>query len=318
MNGRIVVIGSGELGDSMRATHRRAIEESDVKSVTIIDTPYGFQENADQLTERIAAHFRKGFGLKPIIASLRRPGDDPSAFCNEIDAAEMIFAGPGSPSYALRAWAGLEMGDRLARALDRGGVVTMASAAAVTLGSSAIPVYEIYKVGTDLHWLPGIDLLGQFGMKATVVPHWNNREGGFHDTSHCFLGERRFQGMVELLGPEVSVIGVDEHTSLTIDPLTWGCVVQGVGSATLNGLAITDGATLGVPGSRPPLPPLPVAADRPSTGETDQLIEALVDTRHRARLRGDFKESDRIRSLLVGFEVEIHDEPDGSTWNRRD
>ena len=317
MTGRIVVIGSGELGDSMRSTHRRAIEESGVKSVTIIDTPYGFQENADQLTERIATHFRKAFGLKPIIASLRRPGDDPTTFCEEVDAAEMIFSGPGSPSYALRTWAGLDLKKRLVRGLERGSVVTMASAAAVTLGASAIPVYEIYKVGTDLHWLPGIDLLGHFGVKAAVIPHWNNREGGFHDTSHCFLGERRFRAMVEMLEPEVSVIGVDEHTSLTIEPSTRTCVVQGVGTATLNGSAIEDGATIGVPDSRPELPPLPVAPIAIEMEESDRLIEALVDTRRRARERGDFEESDRIRDLLVGFGTEIHDEPSGTTWTRR-
>jgi len=53
-----------------------------------------------------------------------------------------------------------------------------ASAAALTIGRFTLPVYEIYKVGQDIHWVDGLDILSQFGLHLVVVPHWNNAEGG--------------------------------------------------------------------------------------------------------------------------------------------
>jgi hypothetical protein len=76
-----------------------------------------------------------------------------------IRAAHYVMAGPGSPSYALRQWAGGPIPAALAEKLRTGGVLTMASAAALTLGVVTIPVYEIYKVGEEPRWLEGLDLL---------------------------------------------------------------------------------------------------------------------------------------------------------------
>ena len=61
-----------------------------------------------------------------------------------------MFAGPGSPSYALRQWARPPVpAALLADLLATGGCVTFASAAALTLGVATVPVYEIYKVGAE-------------------------------------------------------------------------------------------------------------------------------------------------------------------------
>ncbi|MBA3361129.1 MAG: hypothetical protein H0T94_06660 [Acidimicrobiia bacterium] len=98
--------------------------------------------------------------------------------------------------------------------------MVMASAAAVTLGARSIPVYEIYKVGDDPVWFDGLDVLASYGLSVAVVPHWNNREGGFHDTSHCFIGVKRFRQLVADLPAEISVLGIDEHTSLSIHAAT--------------------------------------------------------------------------------------------------
>ena len=82
----------------------------------------------------------------------------------------------------------------LAGLLRNGGILTMASAAALTLGSVTIPVYEIYKVGEEPRWLEGLDLLGAAtGLRAAVVPHYDNAEGGNHDTRFCYMGERRLR-----------------------------------------------------------------------------------------------------------------------------
>ncbi len=56
--------------------------------------------------------------------------------------------------------------------------MVFASAAALTLGRWTVPVYEIYKVGEDPHWLEGLDLLSQTGIDGAVIPHFDNAEGG--------------------------------------------------------------------------------------------------------------------------------------------
>ena len=104
---------------------------------------------------------------------------------------------------------------------------------ALTAGRFTLPVYEIYKVGEDLRWTPGIDLLGRFGIRLAVIPHWNNAEGGTHDTRFCFMGEPRFHRLESLLPPDTGVLGIDEHTACIIDLFRGEVRIRGVGGVTL-------------------------------------------------------------------------------------
>ena len=192
-----------------------------------LDSPYGFQENADELTERIRAYFDESVGREvgPIrFRSSTEAEADPARHATEmakLRAARWVFAGPGSPSYALRTWVDSGVGpalhDRLSPA-GGGGAVVFASAAALTLGAVTVPVYEVYKVGEDPRWLTGLDVLSRAtGLTAAVVPHFDNAEGGTHDTRFCYLGERRLQMLERDLPDGTFVLGVDEHTGLIMD-----------------------------------------------------------------------------------------------------
>jgi hypothetical protein len=58
-----------------------------------------------------------------------------------------VFAGPGSPTYALGLWQDGPVGAALVDHVRTGrAAVVFASAAACTLGLAALPVYEVYKV----------------------------------------------------------------------------------------------------------------------------------------------------------------------------
>ena len=92
-----------------------------------------------------------------------------------------------------------------------------ASAAALTLGIATVPVYEIYKCGEDPHWLEGLDVTSAAGIRAAIIPHYDNNEGGTHDTRFCYLGERRLSIMERDLPEGAFVLGVDEHTACTFD-----------------------------------------------------------------------------------------------------
>ena len=128
------------------------------------------------------------------------------------------MAGPGSPSYALRQWVGGPIPAALADRVRDGGILTMASAAALTLGAVTIPVYEIYKVGAEPAGCPGsTSWAPATGLRAAVVPHYDNAEGGNHDTRFCYMGERRLRILEGQLPPGTFILGVDSHTALVLD-----------------------------------------------------------------------------------------------------
>ncbi len=108
-----------------------------------------------------------------------------------------------------------------------------ASAAALTLGRYTLPVYEIYKVGQELHWVEGINILGHFGFNLVVIPHWNNAEGRNHDTRFCFMGEGRLRQLESLLPEDVCILGLDEHTACLLDLEKEEVRIKGLGGVTL-------------------------------------------------------------------------------------
>lgn len=200
----------------------------------MVDTPYGFQANADDLTDKIREYFVQSVGSNVTPARWRRR-DDPTAEREKTLAllarSGWVFAGPGSPSYALKQWTDTGVPRVLTSVIERGGTVVFGSAAAVTTGSHSLPVYEIYKVGDDPYWDAGLNLLdATAGITAAVIPHYDNREGGRHDTRFCYVGETRILQLEQMLPNGVGILGIDEHTAVVIDGST--VEVHGAGSMT--------------------------------------------------------------------------------------
>ena len=187
----------------------------------MIDTPYGFQENAPELASRAVEYFRQSVGYPIQVAGLGRLKNvdvlTVETGLSLLRRADYVFAGPGSPTYALNQWENTAVPDVLREKLQSGGAVTFASAAALTLGRFTVPVYEIYKVGIEPHWLEGLDVLRTIGLDVAVIPHYDNTEGGHHDTRFCCLGERRLAMREQELPDGAHVLGVDEHTGGVID-----------------------------------------------------------------------------------------------------
>lgn len=238
----LTIMGSGETAPTMVSTHRKltALLPKPVKSV-LLDTPYGFQENAPELATRAVEYFRNSVNVDITVAGLVRLHDthiaaDPVQIergLRAISDATYIFAGPGSPTYALRQWSGSNVASSLIDKLMNGGIVTFASAAALTLGKATVPVYEVYKVGQDVQRLDGLDVLSAIGINAAVIPHYDNAEGGNHDTRFCYLGETRLLMFEKMLDDDTYVLGIDEHTGLVIDLDTEVANVVGNGTVTL-------------------------------------------------------------------------------------
>ncbi len=218
---QLVIMGSGETAPTMVPVHREVFARTPDGPAVMLDTTFGFQLNADELVARTKRYFAESIGKDVDVAGWRYRDDD--ALQREktlaiLGQASWAFAGPGSPTFALRQWAGTPVPAALSDVVRRGGTLVMGSAAVVTLGVCAIPVYEIYKAGIDPYLAEGLDLLGSLtGVRAMVIPHFDNAEGGSHDTRFCYLGEQRLELLERQLPPDVGVLGVDEHTALVID-----------------------------------------------------------------------------------------------------
>jgi hypothetical protein len=233
----LAIMGSGETSPTMVTIHKALAERlgPGPHTAVLLDTPYAFQENAADISARSQAYFARSVGLKVDVTG-SATGQNPLA----IRSSDWVFAGPGSPSYALRQWRGTQVPEALRDRIAAGtGVTIIASAAAAAMGFLAVPVYEIYKVGEDPHWLEGLDLLGILGLKVAVIPHYDNAEGGTHDTRFCYLGERRLEVLERELPADSAVLGVDEHTALVFDLETQLVEVLGKGAATVRKAGIS-------------------------------------------------------------------------------
>ncbi|MFP5321899.1 MAG: hypothetical protein ACLGIC_08615 [Acidimicrobiia bacterium] len=300
----LTIMGSGETAPTMVKVHRRVMEAVGADGpghAVLLDTPYGFQENADDISARAVEYFRASVGRPIDVATWRRADDGPVERERALAAiadARYVFAGPGSPSYALARWDGTPLPGLLQDKLRRGGAVTFASAAALTLGVAAVPVYEIYKVGADPSWLPGLDLLAELGLHVAVVPHYDNAEGGGHDTRFCYLGERRLSALEPDLPDGAWVLGVDEHTALVLDLDAGTAAVEGNGGVTVRAGGRSErfeaGTTIGLDELRPggsgsapvPTPPPPATAGAAPVPNAGLGLSAASE-----RLRAAFDEA---------------------------
>ncbi|CAB4686177.1 MAG: hypothetical protein F2659_02490 [Actinobacteria bacterium] len=238
----LTIMGSGETAPTMVKPHRTVFERLEAGApgavpAVFLDTPFGFQENADELSAKTVAYFETSLTRTIGVAGIQRIETTSTlqreAAFARIRLARFVFAGPGSPTYALRQWAGTPVPDLLAEKLRTEGAVTFSSAAALTLGLATVPVYEVYKSGADPYWLDGLDLLSPIGLPVAVIPHYNNAEGGHHDTRFCYLGERRLAMMERLLPDGAFVLGLDEHTGVILDLEADTASVVGLGVLTL-------------------------------------------------------------------------------------
>jgi hypothetical protein len=334
----LVLIGSGETAPRMARVHRALIgrlageggRRDEIRS-TVIDTPYGFQSNADAISADLTDFLGRRLGTAASVASLRRADGDlleRETALARIRDADLVFSGPGSPTYAARQWAGTEVPGLLAQKLESGGAVVLASAAAMTAGRLTVPVYEIYKAGEDPRWLPGLDLLSAIDLPAAVITHWDNTEGGDHDTRYCFLGERRLRVLEEQLPDDTRLLGIDEHTALLLDLGSGTARVEGRGRVTVRQRgreqAFEAGREVSIEelGGRHPAPAVgrarvSVESRKAQASDVEALVRDILETTGPDQLTGIVRlgelagaataERDRLVPALISALLEVRD-----------
>lgn len=237
-NGTITLIGSGEFGEAMGRVYRTILARAPSEpNAVFLDTPAGFELNADAIAAKAADYFSQRLNLTLQTASYKNKSRatalETESALRVLRRADFIFAGPGSPSYTIRNWRATPVWETLVNRFERGAHLVFASAAAIATSAAALPVYEIYKAGDELHWLDGLNLFATLGMKLAIVPHWNNSEGGTYDTRFCFMGETRFRTLEQQLTDDTVVVGIDEYTACIFDVAALTCLVMGAGNVTI-------------------------------------------------------------------------------------
>jgi hypothetical protein len=342
--GLITLFGSGETAPGTQKVYHALFSQlAEPPRVAILETPAGFEPNSDYVAGQIGAYLCKRLqNFRPTVALVpaRQRGTpfspDEPALLQPLYNANMLFMGPGSPTYAVRQLAG-SLAWHVLRALHRLGTHLVFSSAMVLASSrSTLPIYEIYKVGEELHWKPGLDLFGDFGLSLVLVSHWNNGDGGeLLDTSRCYLGQARFGQLLALLpdDPERRVVGIDENTALTLDLAAGTCVVRGAGAVSvmhagtvarfeagsqfdlhLLGSVQLPAATAGIPEAV--WEQVMAAQVQAHTARTtllapDAAALVLLQERTAARERRDWSEADRLRRQLETLGWRVQDTPQG-------
>lgn len=334
--GPVTLLGSGEtaaVGGRVFEALGRALPHG--FRAAILETPAGFELNSERVAGRIAAFAQlrlNNFSAQAEIVRARRRGgpystDDP-AVTAPLLAADLIFAGPGSPTYAARQLAGSLAWDRIRARHALGAALVFASAGAIAVGRHVLPVYEIYKAGHDLTWASGLDVFGPFGLELVIVSHWNNTDGGVElDTTRCFVGRERFDELVGALPSQSTVVGLDEHTALTVDLFAGEARVTGQGRVTVmrgrEEQAFADGESfdLHVLGPFRPadvlreLPPAVAdealaAAHSSDEGAPDEVL-ALANARQLARIERDWARADQLRTKIESLGWLVKDTAEG-------
>ena len=134
--GTITLIGSGEMSPSMGKLHRAVMSRiaGPVRPV-FLDTPAGFELNSDQIADRAIEYFKQHLNLVLDVVTFKAAAaatpERVARALRQLRQANYIFAGPGSPTYAVRNWRDTPILKAMARRLETGAHLVFASAAAI-------------------------------------------------------------------------------------------------------------------------------------------------------------------------------------------
>ncbi|MDA7850538.1 hypothetical protein N9A50_02065 [Acidimicrobiaceae bacterium] len=350
VKGSIAIMGSGETSPALVSVHRKFVEmlDNQVKAF-LIDTPFGFQENADVLVDKLQLFFKKSVQIEIKLASLRNTSNIDSVeyfeMLEQLKSSNFIFSGPGSPSYASKTWLHSVIPNVLTNHLKDGKHAVFSSAAASTMGEKTIPVYEIYKVGMNPFWEEGLNILELYGLSCTVVPHFNNKEGGNHDTSCSYIGKNRLNSLIDK--EYTNILGIDEHTALVINGEKEIFRIEGIGSVTVktrngqtifeagNEYSLSELQSILQETNKKVLEPKKTSSDNIDvnslkkeiaklnleiknnndfTALFDKTILEIINLRNKFRTEKKYSESDEIRDLLDNLDITIEDNKTDSSW----
>ena len=336
--GPIALFGSGETAPGGQKIFDFMFRLSPKSpKVSIIETPAGFELNSEQVASDVRdfiQHRLQNYKPRIQLIPARKKGTqfspDDHEIAHPILKSDLIFMGPGSPSYAVRQLENSLTWEYILARHRLGAALAFSSATTVAISSAALPVYEIYKVGEDPHWKDGLDFFAHYGLPLVFIPHWNNKDGGDGlDTSRCYMGESRFQELKDQLPKDQVVIGIDENTGLVIDFQSACFHVVGQSNVTIlregseqvieagSGIDLME---LGDFNLCDPLAGISQTSWDQALSNQSELdtgtrippqVIVLAEKREKARQSKDWDTADQLRQAIEALGWIIQDNPDG-------
>ena len=336
--GPIALFGSGETAPGGQKIFDFMFRLSPKSpKMSIIETPAGFELNAEQVAGNVRdfiQHRLQNYKPRIQLIPARKKGTqfspDDHEIAHPILKSDLIFMGPGSPSYAVRQLENSLTWEYILARHRLGAALAFSSATTVAISSAALPVYEIYKVGEDPHWKDGLDFFAHYGLPLVFIPHWNNKDGGDGlDTSRCYMGESRFQELKDQLPKDQVVIGIDENTGLVIDFQSACFHVVGQSNVTIlregskqvieagSGIDLME---LGDFNLCDPLAGISQTSWDQALSNQSELDKGtrippqaivLAEKREKARQSKDWDTADQLRQAIEALGWVIQDNPDG-------
>src|SRR5947207_6952065 len=134
MTGKITLVGAGEMMAAMSAVHRAALQRlTGEPRPVFLDTTAGFETNVDAIAAKAIEYYGHHLQTELRVARFHhREKNDPSeiaAAVAEVRRANLIFAGPGSPTYAIKQWRDSPVWEAVLQQFEAGADLLFASAA---------------------------------------------------------------------------------------------------------------------------------------------------------------------------------------------
>lgn len=200
----IALVGAGEYLDSMDEIDTHLLGATSKVRPRVACLPTASSLEGDEVIDRWAdmgmAHFAR-LGAEPMVARItdRACGEDPACI-RTVELADLIYVSGGNPLHLARVLDGSSVWRSIVNALARGVVYAGCSAGAMVLGAC---VPDVEAPSLDLH--PALGVLPG----VLVMPHFDQLETYQPGTTALLQSK---------LGPELSGVGIDEHTALIGSP----------------------------------------------------------------------------------------------------
>src|ERR1035441_3338680 len=333
---RLAIMGSGETAPTMVKVHRQLLERLGPPPVpaVLLDTPFGFQENVKEIAARAVTYFRESLQATIAVTGPSAGAEGPNggveraAFTDErlvtaVRDSRYVFAGPGSPSYALRKRDGafvLGVHEHTACIFDldagtasvegRGVVTVRAAGRSATLPSGeALPIARILEIAEALARGGARQEADEQGADRAPAPDDARSSSAGRPASTSPLVDvvrEREADFATAVASRDMALAASIVLNLERDVTEWSTDIPAGDElerahASLRSLILVLGR-LSEAGARDP---------RQVIGP---FVEALLELRNAARQDRRFADADFVRERLAESGIEVRDTPDGSEW----
>lgn len=234
--------GGAEFGSRCRGMDTRALQAAGGGRVVVAALAGATGHEYDTATANGVRYYR-GLGAGDVVGAPDARLDEAGAYAACRSARLLVLPG-GSPARLLESLTTTPVGDAVREVLERGGVVSGASAGAMVLCR-----WTVLPEGGAPRVVPGLGIVPW----AVVVPHWRGGSRWVDAITAAVESEAPDDAGPDAAGP-LALLGLPEQSGLLVQ----GTSYEGLGASATHVVDLTTGAAYDVsPLARGTWPPAP-------------------------------------------------------------